>query len=294
MEFDSEAAVWLAPALGAVAGWIDAHKTLVTRVFAEFQATGCWPDLNQFQRKLDHELGTAAPQVHQVWNEAPRGTAYINSGDNTTRAALQVRVLTRLAEAALLVDKFVAVVRLALERYQQQQDVLESDEIAQVVGLTKEELALVATLLFHEWPLQVNRNVREDGRWAWHLDPGNRRFMGLQDIEQFLDIQARLMYRPSPSPQFAGRTPLFPDVGETTPTDQDVIAAAGQESTPPATALTPKTGRNWSAGLGGTGAAIVAAVSGVVELKPNPSLGIGLLAGGALLLVGAVTGWRKL
>jgi hypothetical protein len=33
--------------------WVKEHVDLVTRVFDEFQATGDWPECEDFQRRLD-------------------------------------------------------------------------------------------------------------------------------------------------------------------------------------------------------------------------------------------------
>jgi hypothetical protein len=199
--------------LERVDSWVAANTDLVTRVFEAFRTTGSWPPFDQVQWQLDEIPGSDAPQVDQVWNEAPPGATYLDQSGNANRAALQVMALAHVPSAAPLLDKFIGVLRLAMEKYRQHRELLTSDEILEKVPVTKEELPLVLILLQKEWPLQVNVATRDNG-WEWKLDPGNRQFRNVATLEDLINIQAQLRFRPNQAPKFVGSLPSFPDVGE--------------------------------------------------------------------------------
>lgn len=278
--------------LERVDSWVATNTDLVARVFEAFRTTGSWPPFDQVQWQLDEIPGSEAPQVDQVWNEAPAGATYLDQSGNANRAALQVMALAHVPGAAPLLDHFIGVLRLAMESYRHHKEVLTSDEILEKVTVTKEDLALVLTLLQKEWPLQVNMRTRDNG-WEWKLDPGNRQFRHVATLEDLINLQARRRFRPSQAPRFVGSLPTFPDVGE--------MGLGEQFFTEAFTPAQPAK-RGWTEGrlanlIGIWGLAAVAVGSIISGLSHVSALGnvwpLGLVVLGVILMVAVVSLARR-
>lgn len=262
-------------ALADIGRWIQDNFSLVQRVSDEFQRTGSWVYLEDLQRELDRELGTDAPDVVQVWSDGPRGTTD-TGGIHGRHATLSVRVLAQVPSAKPLVDQFVAVVRLAMKKYRDGETTLTSDEICTALSLSAEQLARVSSLLFTAWPLSVNRTGGNGGRWVWNLDVSNRRFMDVETIDDFLDIQAKLMWRRPVNPKSVK--------GTLPPQPSDV-------------ALTEQQHRGWLTGrrlalIGIFVSGLVAMAVAFYELHIAASLSGAVLLGiGGVVGIGSVVAW---
>jgi hypothetical protein len=197
-------------ALAALDKWLRDNFSLIERVFDEFKRTGSWPVLLELQHDLDTDQGPEAKDIVAIWDSGPRGTTD-RGGIHGPLATLSVRVLSQVPSAKPLLDHFIATIKFAMKRYRERATAITSEEICSALGTSPEELELVSTLLFSEWPLQVNRTGIDGQPWVWHLDVGNRRFMGVETLDDFLDIQAKLMWRRTVHPAGVKETlPFLP------------------------------------------------------------------------------------
>lgn len=188
-----------AEALDAIDSWASEHLRLLEVSYWAFAGSGHWPTLAELDAQLrdrSHPVELAA-----VWGSAALGL--VRTGSDRS-AILLARALSFLAEASPLLDDLVGVIRLAVAKYLEAEEVavLESSHVSAALHLDPARLDRVTKVLWSEPGLS---GVRVSGaEWAWTLDDSILQYRGATSLEKYLADQAWLLWPDGPvSPTMA-------------------------------------------------------------------------------------------
>jgi hypothetical protein len=183
--------------------WAAAHLSTLQAIFRAFVRDADWPQIEPLQREMDHE-GLDIDLVSELQQMPPS----LGGGRIPSPAHLTVRGLREVPEATGLLDGFMAVIRLAVERYQgQEPEPALTEQDLPVLGLTGREAVLVAQVVIGEgWPF-AGGSSDASGHWTRNVGRELRYLTGAGTVDEFLEVQATLRYGPPPPVHDVGSRP---------------------------------------------------------------------------------------
>lgn len=188
--------------------WISTQQHFLALLFERFDQLGEWPLLDPLQRELDRKrndldlVGTALT--------LPPELGYYES--HTSRVSFTIRAIAYIPAAAPLLRNFLAVVRLLVELY------LDPDHPPTVTEDDVRRLALdpeiwkrVCRLLENErFLLGGGQGSLTSDSWTRVLPTSLGKFQDVSTIEEYLSVQARLLWARTPGPARDSRRPSAP------------------------------------------------------------------------------------
>jgi hypothetical protein len=175
--------------------WAQEHKTSLALVFEAFDETGEWPNVETLQRDLlrrgsDQDLVTELAGM-------PPAIGIVQPGGEVS---LSARGLRAVDGAAPILDRFVAVIALAAERYQgpDEKPKITKEDLLKM-GMDSRLSERVSALIFREsWPFGGGSGTA-DGSWDRDITLEIRHLINAETIDDYLAIQAQLRFGPPPA-----------------------------------------------------------------------------------------------
>lgn len=185
--------------------WAKKNQAFVEIVFERFNNDAEWPQLPALQRALDRlDENLVEPQNLDV--EAISRTMPVEYGIrdySQQRVSLKVRSLATISTAIPLIEAFMRVVRLAVQRYlaEDGSPKLRSHDLTGELAMDGEIARRVAVLLDGE-PLLLGggTGMLTDVNWERDLAQSVRHFRNARDVGTYLAAQARVLAVPTGTP----------------------------------------------------------------------------------------------
>jgi hypothetical protein len=168
----------------------------VQLLFARFDESGQWPNLEHAQRELDqnsddYDIIVAGRRVSPEFGYFDESSSY---------ADLRVRALVVLPEAAHLLDLFMAVLRYAWQRYLDadsgQPPTITASGVQGIAGTEGKTTRKLAQLIEREgWIFGSGQGDIASGDWSRQIRRTVREFRSANTIEDYLLVEAQLSKR---------------------------------------------------------------------------------------------------
>jgi hypothetical protein len=174
--------------------WAVAHLSTLQAIFRTFARDADWPQIEPLQREMDRD-GLDIDLVSELQQMPPS----LGGGRIPSPAHLTVRGLRAVPQATGLLDGFMAVIRLAVERYHgEEPEPTVTEQDLRALGLTGREAVLVAQVVIGEgWPF-AGGSSDASGHWTRNVGRELRYLTGARTVDEFLEVQATLRYGPQP------------------------------------------------------------------------------------------------
>jgi hypothetical protein len=213
--------------------WGKEHLKALELIYQTFDETGKWPHVEDLQRDLIRQGDT-----RDLVAELAEMPASLGVAQHTNEVSLSARGLSLIPSAVPLLEQFVAVIRLAAERYRgEDPDPHVTDNDLRELGMDAKMAHRVASIVFREsWPF-AGGSGEPHTTWERSISLEMRHLLAVQSIEDYLGVQAALRYGPPPAtpPTFAATAvPLTPEGFQPSPSsamNQESEPTRGSEST---------------------------------------------------------------
>jgi uncharacterized protein (TIGR02391 family) len=173
--------------------WAAEHQRFLEIIFERFDADSEWPALENLQRLLDRR-GEDIDLIATA-RAIPIELGYFEMG--AQRPTLKLRALAFVAAAGPLVESFVRVIELAVERYLDETGTprITSKDLHELLGFDEQTVRKLGMLLENEPPFIFGggSGMITDPSWERDLARGIRELRGTNSIESYLDAQERVM-----------------------------------------------------------------------------------------------------
>jgi len=232
------------------AAWAVAHQRTLKVIYEEFVRSADWPKLDDLQRDLDrrNENIDLAREVREM-------PPSLGGGGFPEGIYLSVRGFSHVPEARPLLEHYMGLIRVAVERYRSDDpSPVVTDEDLAALGVEAHERLLVAQILFRDgWPFGGGGGFAV-GPWTREVGREVRNVQGAQTIDDLLAVQASLRYgppsepdhqppapdsEPKPEEQASSQPSDIPDVEQ--PGNPRVLTAEGPGDPTEATQVTEST-----------------------------------------------------
>jgi hypothetical protein len=171
--------------------WVEEHPDLVEIVAGEFQTTGVWPSPRKLSRRFAQQ-GQAMPIVDVLW-DMPKALGFRNP--NPEQVILTLFGL-RLADAGWpLLDGFLQVLRLVVERYQSEASdpQLSRRDLTPIATSSGAHGAALAEVVLREAPFLGGGTGGPDEEWVRVVDDAVTRYWGITSVDEYLEHRAHEM-----------------------------------------------------------------------------------------------------
>ncbi len=167
-------------------------------VFSEFEATGGWPD----PRELHRRALRADPEVNllRVARAMPfQLGAMEDRGNQVYRVVLTIRGISFCPGAVGFMADFVKVVRLAWDLYldDDPKPVINNEILRERLQLGETKTSRIEDVFRRERYLLAGLQADAAGTWEGQISDEIQAFRSVERIDQYLDVQARLMTQSS-------------------------------------------------------------------------------------------------
>ena len=169
-------------------GWAAEHQPLLELIAEELQASGSWPAAEPLTRKLVRR-GRPTPVDDIVWR-MPRPLGWVEH--NPDQIVLSLFGL-RFTEAAVpLLEGFVRVLRLAIERYDTDDEnpMITKKDVASIAGSTGANARALVEMVLREAPFFGEARGGLDEDWVRGISGGVVRYWNADTIDQYLRQRA--------------------------------------------------------------------------------------------------------
>lgn len=161
-------------------------------VFEQFRGSGKWPVLRDVQRQMVQQTGRSV-DVTQVVNQLPPAVHPFTS-HLQNEAILNVAALTLVDDAAEELGDFLALLKLAVEKYlgPEEAPTISSEDLAGRLGLNELRLRKVGALLRLEGLITSGGVMSESPyEWGYGVSDCVHRFASVETIEEYLEARDR-------------------------------------------------------------------------------------------------------
>jgi serine/threonine-protein kinase len=197
----------------AVAAWADEHADLLELVAAEFVASASWPEISALTKRLAR-AGKPLP-LRTIFFGMPKPLGWIDH--NPERIVLSLHGLRFAGAAWPLLEGYLAVLRLAVERFPNEGDEasIRSSDLEALVepGLVE----VLSMLLQAESPFLGGFQFGEGKQWMAPVDQNVVNYWEVQIVDDFLRIRAQEL---SSHPQLGWG---FVDLDDYAPVDEVAV-----------------------------------------------------------------------
>jgi hypothetical protein len=163
-----------------------------------FASTSTWPKISDLQRRC-FQAGDRTDIFAIAW-ALPHALGRVNEHDEVV---LTLRGLSFCPSAQALVDGAIRVVQLAVERFRGPEEKLQitSADLTEHLGMDPSTATRVGVLVLNESVLFLGGMNDPSGSWQRNISPGIIvKFADVNTIQDYLNAQADLFWRPSPIP----------------------------------------------------------------------------------------------
>lgn len=178
---------WLPPMERA---WVDAHAEVLRLVFAEFEATGSWPDPVLLERRIRGSGNRA--DVVKAANSIP--PALGRRDYQEPRFLLTLLGLACVEDARKLLERYVATIRLALAVYDdpEQPRIITRDTVRSALAIDGADLDRLSQLLLDVGNPFSGGSTAANGDWTITIDERVVEYDDVYEVDAFIRMLAHV------------------------------------------------------------------------------------------------------